>query len=96
MASLSNPAHVYDSSTALSGTAYTTACGQNTSRSFLAIQYQGTGTAYFSLTNPSPANGAAGAFALAGYAPPLVFSPVVPDSPVYLGTGTGTFIVTQG
>jgi len=33
---------------------------------------------------------------LAGYAPPLVFSPVVPDSPVYLGTGTGTFIVTQG
>jgi len=96
MASLSNPAKVYDNSLAMSGTAYGTACAQNTSRSFLMIQYQGAGTGLFSFTNPSPGTGSTGVFGLTTAMAPLLFSPVVPDGPVYLGTGTGTFMLTQG
>jgi len=98
MASLSNPAKVYDSSIAL-GTAAGTACAVNASRSFLMVQYVGgttTSSCAVSFTNPSPGFGSAGCFTLWGSAPPLVFSPVVPDGPLYVGTGTGTLAVTQG
>lgn len=97
MASLSNPAQVYNSSIAL-GTAVGTACPFNASRSFLMLQNLGAGTSTVavSFTNNNPAPGSPGCFNLYGSAPPLVFSPVVPNGPLYVGTGTGTLAILQG
>lgn len=94
MASLSNPAQIYDYSVTL-GTA-TMACPANSSRSFLMIQNTGTSTAVFSFTNPAPGAGSAGCFQLGSGSPPLLFSPVVPNGPLYVqGTG-GELVIAQG
>lgn len=98
MAYLSNPAQVYDYSITLAGTVGT-ACAQNTSRSFLMMQYNGgtnTSSCAFSFTNPNPGFGLPGCYTLYGSAPPLTFGPVVPNGPIYVGTGTGTLAITQG
>lgn len=95
MASLSNPAQVFDYSVTLAGTAIT-ACPYNANRSFLMIQLaSGTG-AVFSFTNPTPVTGSAGCYNLGTGQPPLLFSPVVPNSALYLGAGTGQVTVSQG
>jgi hypothetical protein len=95
MASLSNPAQVGDYSVALAGTTGT-ACVQNLSRSFLMIQYVGTASGIFSFTNPTPASGSAGCFVLGTNSPPVVFSPVVPNGPVYYSGASGELVITQG
>jgi hypothetical protein len=95
MASLSNPAQVADYSVPINGTAAGTACPFNASRSFLMIQ--ASGTAVFSFTNSTPVSGSAGCYSLTSAMAPLLFSPVVPNSPIYYGAaGSGELIITQG
>lgn len=95
MASLSNPAQVYDSSVALGGTVGT-ACPLNPNRSFLMVQYTGTTQAVFSFTNPNPVAGSAGCFQLGTGLGPLLFSPVVPNGPIYYSGTSGELVISQG
>jgi len=95
MASLSNPAQIYDSSFTLTGTAVGTACPANPNRSFLMLQ--GPAGAVFSFTNSNPVAGGPGCFTFGTGSPPVLFSPVVPGNPVYVGgTAAGTFAISQG
>ena len=95
MAYLSNPAQCGDYSVTLGGT-NGTACAANTARSFLMIQNTGTSSAVISFTNNTPVAGSAGCFVLGSGSAPLMFSPVVPNGPVYYSGTGGELVILQG
>lgn len=96
MASLNIPCHCQDATTTMTGAAQQV-LPANTSRSFLMIQAPAaTNNVTFSFTNANPTVGGPGCFTLLAGSGPLIFSPQVPDGPLYIFGAAGVAVVLAG